>query len=79
MSVRDPVTRRHKSMCCLVPSRKMGRMIHCESMLEGDAVGIVAAQANLNAPLVSTLIGVGIPLGLCSAPAWHWLFLSLAH
>ena len=40
MSVRDPVTRRHKSMCCLVPSRKMGRMIHCESMLEGDAVGI---------------------------------------
>lgn len=40
MSVRDPVTRRHKSMCCLVPSRKMRRMIHCESMLEGDAVAI---------------------------------------
>ena len=36
--------------------------------------GIVAAQARLNAPLVSTLIGVGIPLGLSTAPAWLWLF-----
>jgi len=36
--------------------------------------GIVAAQARLNAPLVSTLIGVGIPLGLGTATAWHWLF-----
>lgn len=36
--------------------------------------GVVAAQARLNAPLVSTLIGVGIPLGLGTATAWHWLF-----
>lgn len=38
--VRRVVTRRHKSMCCYVPSLKMGGMIPCESMLEGDAVGI---------------------------------------
>jgi hypothetical protein len=36
--------------------------------------GIVAAQARLNAPLVSTLIGVGIPLGLGTATAWHWAY-----
>ena len=36
--------------------------------------GIVAAQARLNAPLVSTLIGVGIPLRLGTATAWHCLF-----
>jgi malate permease and related proteins len=34
--------------------------------------GIVAAQARLDAPLVSTLIGVGIPLGLATAPLWFW-------
>lgn len=38
--VRKAVTRRHKSMCCYVPSLKMGRMIACESMLEGDAVRV---------------------------------------
>lgn len=38
--VRRVVTRRHKCMCCYVPSLKMGGMIPCESMLEGDAVGI---------------------------------------
>lgn len=38
--VRCVVTRRHKSMCCYVPSIKMGGMIPCESMLEGDSVGI---------------------------------------
>lgn len=38
--VRHVVTRRHKSMCCYVPSLKMGGMIPCESMLEGDSVGI---------------------------------------
>ena len=36
--------------------------------------GIVAAEARLDAPLVSTMIGVGIPLGLSTAPLWHWLF-----
>ena len=40
--------------------------------------GIVAAQAKLDAPLVSTMIGIGIPLGLSTAPAWHWLFGVLA-
>jgi len=36
--------------------------------------GIVAAQANLAPRLVSMMIGVGIPLGLSTAAAWHWLF-----
>lgn len=40
--------------------------------------GIVAVQARLNAPLVSTMIGIGTPLGLSTAPAWHWLFGVLA-
>ena len=40
--------------------------------------GIVAAQAKLDAPLVSTLIGVGIPIGLSTAFAWQWLFIQLA-
>ena len=40
--------------------------------------GIVAAQAKLDAPLVSSMIGIGIPIGLVTAPGWHWLFLRLA-
>lgn len=36
--------------------------------------GIVAAQARLAPALVSTMIGVGIPLGLFTASAWHWAF-----
>jgi predicted permease len=36
--------------------------------------GIVAAQSRLDAPLASTMIGLGIPLGLSTAPAWLWLF-----
>jgi len=40
--------------------------------------GIVAAQANLDTPLVSTMIGVGIPLGLSTAVCWHWLFVHMA-
>lgn len=36
--------------------------------------GIVAAQARLDAPLVSTMIGLGIPLGLATACGWHWIF-----
>lgn len=34
---------------------------------------IVAAQARLAPPLVSLMVGLGIPLGLSTAPAWHWL------
>lgn len=40
--------------------------------------GIVAAQARLDAPLASTMIGLGIPLGLSTAPAWLWLFGAIA-
>ncbi|MEO7335756.1 MAG: AEC family transporter, partial [Caldimonas sp.] len=36
--------------------------------------GIVAAQADLAPRLVSMMIGVGIPLGLVTAAAWHWLY-----
>ena len=36
--------------------------------------GIVATQAELDPPLVSTMIGIGIPLGLVTAVAWHQLF-----
>ncbi len=40
--------------------------------------GIVAAQAELDAPLVSIMIGVGIPIGLSTALGWHWLFVRMA-
>lgn len=40
--------------------------------------GIVAAQANLAPRLVSTMIGVGIPLGLFTATGWHLAFVALA-
>jgi len=40
--------------------------------------GIVASQARLDAPLVSVLIGLGIPLGLATATGWHWMFGWLA-
>ena len=36
--------------------------------------GIVATQAGLDPPLVSAMIGIGIPLGLLTAIAWHQLF-----
>ncbi|MEP7280401.1 MAG: AEC family transporter [Rubrivivax sp.] len=36
--------------------------------------GIVAAQARLDAPLVATMIGVGVPLGLATASIWFWAF-----
>lgn len=39
--------------------------------------GIVAAQARLNAPLVSLMIGLGIPLGLVTATGWHWMLATL--
>jgi len=35
---------------------------------------VVASQANLAPRLVSMMVGLGIPLGLCTAPAWFWLF-----
>lgn len=34
---------------------------------------IVAAQARLAPQFVSLMVGLGIPLGLSTAPAWHWL------
>jgi hypothetical protein len=40
--------------------------------------GIVAAQANLAPRLVSVMVGVGIPLGLLTASAWHWVFGAVA-
>lgn len=40
--------------------------------------GIVAAQANLAPRLVSMMVGVGIPLGLVTASAWHFTFGALA-
>lgn len=36
--------------------------------------GIVATQAGLDPPLVSAMIGIGIPLGLLTTVAWHQLF-----
>jgi len=36
--------------------------------------GIVAAEARLDTPLVSTMIGVGIPLGILTATLWHHAF-----
>jgi predicted permease len=36
--------------------------------------GIVAAEAGLDAPLVSTMIGLGIPIGLLTATLWHHAF-----
>ena len=40
--------------------------------------GVVAAQARLDAPLVSLMIGLGIPLGLVTASMWHLAFGWLA-
>ena len=40
--------------------------------------GIVATQANLAPRLVSMMIGVGIPLGLLTAAAWHTLYRLIA-
>ncbi|WP_280151618.1 AEC family transporter [Piscinibacter sp. XHJ-5] len=36
--------------------------------------GVVAAQARLDAPLVSVMLGVGIPLGMVSAVLWLRVF-----
>ena len=34
--------------------------------------GIVAMQYKLNAPLVSLMLGIGIPLSLMTVPAWWY-------
>jgi predicted permease len=39
--------------------------------------GIVAAQSRLAPALVSTMIGVGIPVGLLTSVLWHRVFLQL--
>jgi predicted permease len=39
---------------------------------------VVASQANLAPRLVSMMVGVGIPLGLATAPIWLWLFARVA-
>jgi predicted permease len=58
-------------------------MTHHVSVIEAAmppmiGAGIVASQANLAPRLVSMMIGVGIPLGILTAAAWHWLFRLLA-
>lgn len=40
--------------------------------------GVVATQANLAPRFVSMMIGVGIPLGLLTAAAWHGLYRLIA-
>jgi predicted permease len=35
--------------------------------------GIVASESNLDAPLVSMMIGIGIPLAFVTVPLWNWL------
>jgi predicted permease len=35
--------------------------------------GIVASQSNLDARLVSMMIGIGIPLAFVTVPAWSWV------
>ena len=36
--------------------------------------GIVAAESRLDGPLVATMIGIGIPVGLVTATLWHHAF-----
>ncbi len=54
-------------------------MINSVSVIEAAmppmiGAAIVASQANLAPRLVSMMVGLGIPLGLLTAPAWFWLF-----
>jgi predicted permease len=60
-----------------VRGRVQGNVIEA-AMLPMIGAGIVASQANLAPRLVSMMIGVGIPLGVLTAAAWHWLFRLLA-
>lgn len=39
---------------------------------------VVASQANLAPRFVSMMVGLGIPLGLATASAWHWVFATIA-
>ncbi len=38
------------------------------------SAGIVAADYKLNPPLVSLMLGIGIPLSFLTLPVWHFLF-----
>lgn len=39
---------------------------------------VVASQANLAPRLVSMMVGLGIPVGIATAAAWHWAFATVA-
>jgi predicted permease len=39
--------------------------------------GVIAMQHRLDAPLVSLMLGVGIPLSLLTVPAWWWVLSSM--
>jgi hypothetical protein len=55
-------------------SRLPGRVSLIEAAMPPMiGAGIVASQFKLDAPLVSMMIGLGIPLGLATAPLWYWL------
>jgi predicted permease len=60
-----------------------GTMTHRVGVIESAmppmiGAAVVASQANLAPRLVSLMVGLGIPLGLCTAPAWLWLFGRIA-
>jgi malate permease and related proteins len=38
------------------------------------SAAVVATQSNLSPRLLSMMVGLGIPLGLLTAPGWLWLF-----
>jgi malate permease and related proteins len=40
--------------------------------------GVVAIQAKLDPDLVTLMIGLGIPIGFSTVPAWHWLYRAIA-
>ena len=59
-----------------------GGMVSRVSVIEAAmppmiGAAIVASQANLAPPLVSMMVGLGIPIGLLTAPAWLWVFGAL--
>lgn len=37
------------------------------------SAGIVATSYKLNPPLISLMLGIGIPLSFLTLPVWHWL------
>jgi predicted permease len=53
-------------------------MASCVSVIEAAmppmiGAAVVATQHRLDAKLVALMVGLGVPLGLSTAPAWHWL------